>query len=145
MKSLIIIIVLLFAAGCASIGEKEQEYEQDKKKSLEAIQQTDAFVLETKPKQVAWFRFEPPVHWEYLNNQYVIIETRKGKHLFRVRNYCPKLETIQDTSTPYMSDLADSRTSLGMLKVNSDKIRGCVIDAIYVLSDEAEIVGGEGP
>jgi Family of unknown function (DUF6491) len=140
MKSLIIVIAMLFAAGCSSISEREQEYEQDKQKSLAAIEETRAFVEETKPQEVTWARFDKPLHYEYLNNQYVILDTRTTKYLIQVRNYCPEL-----SSTTLTPDLADSRSSFGMLRVNSDKLRGCVIDAIYVLSGEAETRDGEEP
>ena len=138
MKVVITGMILLLAAGCASTGENEQKYEHDKQKSLEAIQETEAFVNETKPQEVSWLRYKSPAHFEYLNNQYVILETRKAKHLIRVKTYCPEL-----TATVYSkTQLFDDRSAIGFLRANADTIRGCPIDAIYRLSGDEETENG---
>jgi hypothetical protein len=135
MKTLGPLLLVMLCAACASIEKQEAVYEADKEDRMAAIAETRAYVDAANLETVNSVRYRQPLKWDYLNNQYVTLDTTTGKHLIEVRRYCPDLSN-NDRNAVY----ADSRSGIvsnqaGELKVLRDTIRGCQISAIYKLPD----------
>lgn len=75
--------------------------------------------------------------WDYLSEQFIIVETRDGEYLVRFRRRCRELNLF-----PVQPDI---RYDDSVLRSGIDTIRGCYIGAIYAIepgqADELRHIG----
>ncbi len=96
------------------------------------IQETRVYLETVKPETVSWVRHQIPLRYEAINNMYALLRTRSGVYLLETRRICTPL-----TSTEYHDDMRDRRSMLGSLRAGVDTIRGCTIENIYRLPEQA--------
>ncbi len=133
---LVLILTGLLMLGCAAEEEKEDKRPPGGKGRASA-EELRVYVDEVKPTPVSNVRFKEPLRWTYLNNYFVLMETRNGPHLVELAWECKSLHT----NTIY-SDMADRREKRGILRANVDTIRGCRIANFYKLP-AAKVVEAE--
>jgi hypothetical protein len=86
------------------------------------------YILAEQPELKSVVRFKEPLRWKYLNDYFVIMETREGPHLVELAWECKELRSHQ-----IYNDMADRREKRGILRTNIDTIRGCRIENFYKL------------
>jgi Family of unknown function (DUF6491) len=115
---------LLFA--CAAEEEKEDKRPPGGR-GRASVEELRVYVDEVKPEHVYTVRFKEPLRWKYLNDYFVIMETRNGPHLVELAWEC------NDLRGDIYADMADRREKRGILRANIDTIRGCRIESFYKL------------
>jgi len=120
-------ILVLLLIGCAAEEEKEDKRPPGGKGRASA-EELRVYVDEVKPEPVYTVRFKEPLRWTYVNDYFLIMETRNGPHLIELAWECKDLRASQ-----IYSDMADRREKRGILRAQIDTIRGCRIESFYKL------------
>lgn len=119
----------LLLIGCAAEEEKEDQRPPGGR-GRASVEELRVYVDEVKPTPVNMVRFKEPLRWKYLNDYFVIMETRNGPHLVELAWECRDLGTNQ-----IYVDMADRREKRGILRAQVDTIRGCRIERFYKLPE----------
>ena len=119
----------LFMLGCAAEEEKEDQRPPGGR-GRASVEELRVYVDEVKPTPAYTVRFKEPLRWKYLNDYFVIMETRNGPHLVELAWECEDLRSSQ-----IYSDMADRREKRGILRAQIDTIRGCRIESFYKLPE----------
>ncbi len=120
-------MLAMLLLGCAAEDEKEDKRPPGGK-GRASVEELRVYVDEVKPERVYTVRFKEPLRWKYLNDYFVIMETRNGPHLVEMAWECKDLNASQ-----IYSDMADRREKRGILRAQIDTIRGCRIESFYKL------------
>ena len=112
--------------GCAA-GEEKEDKRPPGGEGRASVEELRVYVDEVKPEAVRTVRFKEPLRWTYLNDYFLIMETRNGPHLVEMKSECKELGAFQ-----YYIDMADQRDVRGVLRVH-DTIRRCQIANFYKL------------
>jgi hypothetical protein len=96
-------------------------------KETEAVRD---FVLVSELHEVDRVRRYDQMKYLYVNDFFVVFQTRRGDYLMEIRGRCTELR-----SRLWTSDMIDIRASTRVLYAGHDTIRGCVIDKIYELPE----------
>jgi hypothetical protein len=121
----VVVLVLLLFGGAA---EEETEHKRPPGgKGRASVEELRVYVDEVKPERVYTVRFKEPLRWKYLNDYFVIMESRSGPHLVELAWEC------KDLQGGIYADMADRREKRGILRANIDTIRGCRIESFYKL------------
>ena len=122
-----LLVSSLWLAGCAT-NEAQQ------KRPLDAsIEEARVYVESVRPEKVPFVRYKEPLRYNYLNDQFVLLEGRGGVFLIEFRRICRPL-----SSGSLGPDMADQRSRRGQLQAKKDTIRGCLIEEIYRLPEAEE-------
>ena len=73
-------------------------------------------------------RYRTDIHYEYLNEHYVLMKTRREQYLVKFARRCSELND-QFTVRP------DYRREANVIRARFDTVRGCRIDKIYPVND----------
>ncbi len=128
MKQAIVLAVLTTAAvmsGCSTTEGTRADNDP-------LIQETRVYLETVKPESVSWVRHDLPLRYQAINNMFALLRTDSGVYLLETRRICTPL-----TSQEYYDDMRDTRTMRGRLRAGVDTIRGCTIEAIYRLPEQA--------
>jgi len=100
------------------------------------------YLDKVKPEPVYSIRYREPLRWTALNNYFATVETLDGPHLVALSWECKDL-----TRTQIYGDMADRRTTRGLLRARDDTLRGCRIESFYKLPEPkaVETDGAEAP
>ena len=119
-------LTLTLLAACAdtpTAGERRAAMDA-------SIEEVREFIKHMKPRPIGHVRFRPPLRWQYLNDYFVIVDGRNGRHLVEMDVLCNDLG-----SASIYPDMADVRDTRGLLRAQHDSIRGCRIKEIYKLAE----------
>ena len=122
MRLLITIIALLTLTGCSHSGTREQHG-----KETEAVKD---FIVAAELPEVAKIHLDDEIRYFYVNDDFVVLPTRKDYYLVEFRGTCYQLR-----SRHWTSDMIDIRVTKRLLYAKFDTIRGCVVGRIYELSE----------
>lgn len=121
LRKLITGLLALAIAGCAAQDEQPELTDP-------SIEETRVYLETVKPKRISWIRYQEPLRYTVINNQFVILDLQTGRYLVETEKFCQPL-----TATTPHSDMRDQRRMRGRLRAGADTIRSCRIEAIYEL------------
>ena len=116
--------------GCASVGSETDS--ADAANEDPRIQETRVYLQTVNPEIVSWVRYEEPLRFDPISNMHAILRTNAGAYLLETERFCRAL-----TSRDVYVDMADRRAMRGRLRSGIDTLRGCTIETIYRLPNEA--------
>lgn len=119
MKTTITALVAVTLTACAT------EYDTQE---IEAVRD---YIVATELKEVDQIRFFSQMSYTYLNDRFVLVPTRRGDYLLEFRRNCRELR-----KTDFTWDMVDRRDNQNTLRAGFDTIRGCVIGAMYEITDD---------
>ena len=123
MRNYIAVVTLLLLTACTNSGGTVTA----PGKELEAVRD---FVVAVELEEVNMIRRSDQLKYLYVNDYFIILQTRRGDYLVEMKGRCAVLQ-----SRKWSSDMIDIRTSTRMLYADFDTIRGCAIDTIYILPE----------
>ena len=115
------VAALLFAASCATNGKRQPDT---------SIEEAFIYIQAAKPEPVAVLRYTKPMRYDYVNDQFVLMEEKAGTFLVQFRQVCESLTTDEITF-----DFVFQRSAQGLLRPKLDTIRGCLVEEIYKLPE----------
>ncbi len=122
MRLLITVIALLALTGCSNSVTRESHG-----KETEAVKD---FIVAAELPEVAKIKLDGEIRYIYVNDDFVVLPTRKDYYLVEFRGTCYQLR-----SRHWTSDMIDIRVTKRLLYAKFDTIRGCVVGRIYELSE----------
>jgi len=123
MRNPIAVVTLLLLTACTNSGGTVTA----KGKELEAVRD---FVVAVELEEVHMIRRWEQLKYLYVNDYFIILQTRRGDYLVEMRSRCAVLQ-----SRKWTSDMIDLRTTTRILYADFDTIRGCGIGTIYILPE----------
>jgi len=123
MRNHIVIATFLLLTACTNSGGTVTA----PGKELEAVRD---FVVAVELEEVKMIRRSDQLKYLYVNDYFIVLETRRGDFLLEMKGRCTELRRRLWTS-----DMIDFRVSTRLLYADYDTIRGCGIDTIYILSE----------
>ena len=88
------------------------------------------FIVASELVEVKRIRLSEPIKYMYVNDNFVVVPTRRREYLVGFRGRCSELRKRK-----YTSDMIDIRVSARMIHADIDTIRGCTIGDIYELTE----------
>ena len=130
MRAAIWAVFVVTLASCASTPDEPEDHERPPGGPSRASAEEMYVYIETvQPEAVSHVRFKLPLRWKYLNDYFVIMETRDGPHLVEMESECRDLRPDF-----YNIDMVDVRAVRGVIRVH-DTIRRCRIKTFYKLPE----------
>ncbi len=117
VKNTIATATLTMLAACAT------EVEPDP-----VLQAFEDFIEVSELADTKEIRYRTDIHYEYLNEHYVLMKTRREQYLVKFARRCSELND-QFTVKP------DYRREANVIRARFDTVRGCRIDRIYPVND----------
>ncbi len=117
VKNTLASATLLALAACAT------EIEPDP-----VLQAFEDFVEVGELQEAKEIRYRTDIHYEYLNEHYVLMKTRREQYLVKFARRCSELN---DTFTVK----PDYRREAHVIRARFDTVRGCRIDKIYPVNE----------
>lgn len=114
------LILSLAIGACSSTTLQPQE--------VEAVRD---YVAATDLPEVSEIRIREQLNYRYLNDHFVILQSRRGDYLVEMQRRC--FELRQTNFTPEMVDV---RTNDHLIRPRFDTIRGCRIGKAYEITEE---------
>ena len=87
------------------------------------------YVAAAELEEVGEIRLREQLHYTYVNDRYVSIDTRRGDYLVEFLRNCWELRENQITP-----EMVDIRRDNNYLRARFDTIRGCRISTIYEIT-----------
>jgi hypothetical protein len=81
-------------------------------------------------QEVDKLRYYRQLHYRYINNFFVTVDTRTGNYLVEFKRECRALKQLEFTP-----EMVDKRDGSDTLRARFDTIRGCYIDKIYTITE----------
>ena len=119
MNKPLILTAALSIAGCSSTTQMPQE--------IEAVRD---YIAAAELEEVTEIRLREQLHYTYVNDRYVSIDTRRGDYLVEFLRNCWELRENQITA-----EMVDIRRDNNYLRARFDTIRGCRISTIYEITE----------
>ncbi|MDX1517779.1 MAG: DUF6491 family protein [Woeseiaceae bacterium] len=119
MKRFCEALALVVLAGCGTLMNEQE---------IEAVRD---FVVTNELQEVDEIRLYEQLHYNYVNDYFVTIPTRRGDYLAEFNTRCRAL-----SSQEFTPEMVDRRYSTHLLRARFDTIRGCHIGKIYKISRE---------
>ena len=119
MKTTLAVLLLVLTSACSTLQDEQE------------IEATRDFVAANQLQQVDEIRLYQQLNYRVINDYFVTVETRRGDYLVEFRTRCRAL--TQREFAPYMVDV---RRDPNRIRARFDTIRGCIIGAIYEVSEE---------
>ena len=88
------------------------------------------FIVASELVEVNRIRLSEPIKYMYVNDNFVVVPTRRREYLVGFRGRCSELRKRK-----YTSDMIDIRVSARMIHTGVDTIRGCTIGEIFELTE----------
>lgn len=88
------------------------------------------FIVASELVEVNLIHLNEPIKYMYVNDNFVVVPTRRGDYLVGFRGRCTELRKRK-----YTADMIDIRVSARVLHADFDTIRGCRIGKIYELTE----------
>ena len=123
MRIHIAVVTLLLLTACTNLGGTVTPRGPD----LEAVR---AFVVAVELEEVKMIRRWEQLKYLYVNDYFIVLQTRRGDYLVEMRSRCGELQRQK-----WSSDMIDIRVSTRILYADFDTIRGCGIGSIYILPE----------
>ena len=123
MRNPIAVVTLLLLTACTNSGGTVTA----PGKELEAVRD---FVVAVELEEVKMIRRWEQLKYLYVNDYFIILQTRRGDYLVEMKGRCSVLQ-----SRNWTSDMIDIRVSTRILYADFDTIRGCGIGSIYILPE----------
>ena len=123
MKVTIAVFLSLGVSACSSLPSEAHWPGKENEAVLD-------FIVASELQEVRIIHLNEPIKYLYVNDNFVVVPTRRGDYLVGFRGRCSELRTRK-----YTADMIDIRVSARVLHSDFDTIRGCKIGAIYELSD----------
>jgi len=120
MNKILLVAAALSIAACSSTSQMPQE--------IEAVRD---YIAATELEEVTEFRLREQLHYTYVNDRYVSIDTRRGDYLVEFLRNCWELRENQVTP-----EMVDIRRDNNYLRARFDTIRGCRISTIYEITED---------
>ena len=128
MNKIMLVTAALGIAACSSTSQMPQE--------IEAVRD---YVAAAELEEVAKIRLREQLHYTYVNDRYVSIDTRRGDYLVEFQRNCWELRENQvkpDVVDIRGGEMVDIRRDNNYLRARFDTIRGCRISTIYEITDD---------
>ena len=120
MNKTLIMTAALSIAACSSTTQIPQE--------IEAVRD---YIAAAELEEVTEIRLREQLHYTYVNDRYVSIDTRRGDYLVEFQRNCWELRENQITA-----EMVDIRRDNNYIRARFDTIRGCRISTIYEITEE---------
>ncbi len=117
VKNTLAAAALLMLAACAIEPEPDPV--------LEAFED---FIAVGELEETKEIRYRTDLHYEYLNEHYVLMKTRRQQYLVKFDRRCGELNDQFFVKPDY-------RREANVIRARFDTIRGCRIDKIYPVND----------
>lgn len=118
MKTVLAAVLLVLISACSTFSDEQE------------IEATRDFVAANQLEQVDEIRLYEQLNYSIVNEYFVTVETRRGDYLVEFRRRCRAL-TQQD----FQPHMVDFRRDPRRVRARFDTIRGCIIGAIYAVSE----------
>lgn len=128
MNKTLCIIATLAVSGCSTTTTQPQE-----------IEATRDFVAANELEEVDEIRLDRQLTYNYVNDRYATVPTRRGDYLLEFQRNCHELrKTSFDLQRGDLENnpMVDVRDNTNLLRSKFDTIRGCRIAKMYEISDE---------
>lgn len=116
--SLTTVAAALVLTGCA-LPFDEQE--------IEAVYD---YISANELQEIDKLRYYRQLHYRYINDYFVTVDTRTGNYLVEFKRECRALKQLEFTP-----EMVDRRDGSDTLRARFDTIRGCYIDKIYTITE----------
>lgn len=116
------LMLILVLAACAASERRQPDT---------SIEEAMVFIEATKPETVEFLRYRKPLHYDYVNDKYIMMEDNDDTYLIEFRKVCEDLSA--DT---VVVEFLFQRAAQGLLRAKLDTIRGCLINEIYKLPEK---------
>lgn len=123
-----LILVAMFTVYACATGVEQEPRPVDA-----SIEEVQVYIDSVKPEIVAVAGYKDPFGYTYINDKFVLLNGRGGAYLIKFRRLCNDL-----LSGGMHLDMVDYRERRGQLRAKIDTVRGCLIEEIYKLPDDAQ-------
>ena len=119
MKTTLAVLLLVLTSACSTLQDEQE------------IEATRDFVAANQLQTVDEIRLYQQLNYRIINDYFVTVETRRGDYLVEFRTRCRAL-----TQREFQPHMVDVRRDPSRVRARFDTIRGCIIGAIYEVSEE---------